>query len=268
MNTTTALAILAAGLCLAASSAPAQDDAPLRGPDLPDAVMRTIVRHDAMGRFVRVEGRPEEAALGQLNLDPMRRNHAREAILDRAAAINRHLVENIDLVRDSTDAILARNNAKAQEVARKLHDLFDPRHERSPLLAPLAEALTEEEHRQLTRMVDEYWSAWIESEQRTGRQRDVATVQERLVATLFQEDVQRAYERTLRPIRDRLERVYAAVEPTPEQRAQIRDAMLDYVKESALRPTPEQRQALARRIYEALDEDRRVRLLAAALFQS
>lgn len=261
----TLLMLAAVGLLLAAPAA-AQDPAPLRGPDVPDAVMHTIVRHDAMGRFLRVEGRPEEAALGQLNLDPMRRDHAREVIVDRAAAISRHLVEHIDLVKESTDAIMARNNARAQAVARQLHDLFDPKHERSPLLTPLADALTADEHARLARMVDDYWAAWIDAERRNNPRQEEAAVQERLVSLLFQEDIQRAYERTLRPVRERLERIYTAVDPTPEQRSAIRNAVLDYVRDTALRPTPEQREAVARKIYEALDEERRIRLVAASIF--
>lgn len=41
--------------------------------------------------------------------------------------------------------------------------------------------------------------------------------------------------------------------------------MIDYIREARLKPTPEQRTALARRIYLALDEERRIKLLEAAL---
>lgn len=264
MNARTLLVLLVLGL--APAVAHAQDDPMLRGPEVPDEVMHTIVRHDAMGRFVRVEGRPEEAALGQLQLDPVRRDQARQVILDRAAALSRLLIERIDLVKDATDAALNRDNARAQALARSLYDIFEPGHEHAPLLAPLEKVLSAEEHARLGRMVDEYWSAWIAWEQRNSRQKDDQAVRQRLAFGLFQEEVRQAYERTLRPWRDRIDRIYTAVDATPEQKQAIRDAVIDFIRASGLRPSAEQRQDLARRIYEALDEDRRVRLVALALF--
>lgn len=263
----------------------------LGGPSIPHTTTATIVHHDAMGRFVQIEGRPEEAALLQLDLDPEVRDAARAILVDRATRIGLLLIEQVEMLRESTDAQRAGDNDRARAIMQELHRMTDPELPRSPLLEPLAGALPEQAHADLTRMVDEYWDAWIAASGGTpsgdmaegmegamGKDRDDAEMREpantsanariesRLGFTLFQYELSQAYERTLRPVNDRMQRIYTATEPTPEQRAAIRSAVIDFVKETGLRPDPESRNALARRIYDILDEERRVKLLASSLF--
>jgi hypothetical protein len=255
--------VLAPGLAVGTTQPEVKD--PLRGPRVPDRVARTLVQRDAQGRLVRVEGRPEEAALTLLDLAPERLERAREVVADRAASLNRLLVDQIDLVRESSDAIRDGNAQRARELGMEMFNAFDPAHTRDPLMEPLSKVLDPAHMQELRRLVDEYWDAWLPAERRAAGNAGDERTRERLILTLFQEEIAQAYERTLRPYRERLERIYAATEPTPEQRTLIRQAVLDFIAATRLRPTPEDRAALARRIYEILDEERRINLVALAL---
>ena len=246
-----------------------QDDL-LRGPTVPDNVVQTLVNIDMMGKFIPLQGRPEEAALGLVFIDPERQVGAHEVAQARRIATGMLLVDNIDVVKEASDAIRAGEKAKAQAVYHQLHELFNPNQMRDPLLEAWKDVLTEQEILQVQQIVDEYWDAWIEWELRNARVRsDTARekTQRRLSFQLFQREIGEAYNWSLRPIQQRLESIYQATEPTEEQRAAIREVMIDYIRQSRLRPTPEQRQTAAARIYDLLDETQRLKLFAQALWQ-
>lgn len=258
-----------------AAPPPAMDEEPaknqepaLSGPIVADSLERTLVQHDFQSGFVRLEERPEEAAMNLLELEPSRREAVREKLSARRAAIDMLLIDNIDLVKETTDAIQAGDQARVQELSREMFDRFDPAHERDPLMPVLMEVLNADEQAELRRLVDEYWSAWIDWELRNARDRsDPARqrVQERLAFALFQQEVRQAYERTLRPYREKLEAIYAALEPTDEQRAAIRAVVIDFIRETRLQPTAEQRSRAARQIYDLLDEQDRIKLFELIL---
>lgn len=245
-------------------------EALLRGPTVPDNVVRTLVNTEMGGRFIPLQGRPVEAAMGLMLIDPDRRESAREAAEARRTAIGMLLVDNIDLVRQASDAIKAGENNKAQKVYRRLYSQFDPDHARDPLLEPLEEILTPTQHEEVKRLVNEYWNAWIAWELRNAKDDSEARrnrLQRRLSFQLFRREIGEAYNWSLRPIQQRLESIYRATEPTDDQRSAIRDVMIDYIRESRLRPTPEQRQAAAARIYDLLDETQRLKLFEQALWK-
>ncbi|MGD9690862.1 MAG: hypothetical protein AB7K52_15030 [Phycisphaerales bacterium] len=243
--------------------APAAAPDPLGGPRIDDRAGHSLIRRDMGGRLVRIQGRPERAALDLVEIDPDRRAAAISEIEARDRELRAHLVARIDLVKESTDAQRAGDRAKVQRFAQELHQSFDPDQQRDPLLDRLRAVLAPKEHAELTRIVHEYWDAWLDQEQRPGQFR--VDVEARLASTLFQEEIRQAYEVTLRPLQQKLERIFEAVDPTPEQREAIRGALIAYVRANGLQSNPDERLRLARAINEALDEDRRLRLLAAAL---
>ncbi len=265
MKTSTALVVSLLTLFAQPLAHAQPDDADaLRGPVVPENVANTLVRHDAQGRLIMLEGRPEEAAIEIMLLPPHIREQAREIIADRGGRLNRMLVENIDLVREATDAIRAGDNQAALGFYERLHGLFEDREERFPLLKPLSAVLDMNQQAQFTRLIEDYWSAWEAAEARRANV-DAATIRPRLTRTLFQTELRLAFERTLRPFQERLERIYELAEPTPEQRVQLRAAVIDYIRESQLRPTQEQRHELARRLYAVLDDEQRIALFEAIL---
>lgn len=246
-----------------------QDDF-LRGPTVPDDLVQTLVNIDMGGKFIPLQVRPEEAALGLVFIDQEHREGAHKVAQARRLAIGMLLVDNIDVVKEASDAIRAGEKDEAQAVYRQLHDQFNPDHVRDPLLEAWKDVLSEQEVQQIQQLVDEYWDACIEWELRNARVRpDTARkkTQRRLSFQLFQREIGEAYNWSLRPIQQRLESIYQATEPTEEQRAAIREVMIDYIRQSRLRPSPEQRQTAAARIYDLLDEKQRLQLFEQALWQ-
>ncbi len=248
----------------------AVDEALLRGPTVPDNIAQTLVNTDMGGKFIPIPGRPAEAALGLVLIDPERRQSAGEAAEARRMAIGMLLVDNIDMVKQASDATRAGENNKAQAVYRKLYAQFNPDNVRDPLLDALKDVLSEQEVRQIQQLVNEYWDASINWALRNAKDNSEAArkrAQRRLSFQLFRREIGEAYNWSLRPIQQRLESIYRATEPTEEQRSAIRDVMIDYIRESRLRPTPEQRQTAAARIYDLLDETQRLKLFEQALWQ-
>jgi hypothetical protein len=244
------------------------DDEVLRGPDVPASVERTLVSFDAQGRLVQLDTRPEIAALALLDdLDPAQREAARAAVAERNAALATFVLDNIDVARESADALAAGNRDRASEINRELYDRFDPEHARDPLLGAFEPALTSQQATDVRRLIDEYWSARIDRELRNARDKSDkarAAAQQRMSLGAFQNELRAAYDRTLRPYRQKIETITRIVEPTPEQAEQIRQVIIDFVRHTRLQATPQQERDAARQIYELLDEQQRLKLFEAA----
>jgi len=249
-------------LIVAACTVAAQPDADaLRGPDVPEH--KTIVRYGMNDDFRRVEGRPEAVALQLLDLDPETREHANTIVEQRAADVAVMLVDRIDTIREMTDESLAGNADRAAELMRELYIGFQPDQARDPLLAPLAGVLDDEQLAELERMLDEYWSAWVASEiGATATDEQRAQGERRLAFQLFQEEVRRGYEVSLRRYKQAMDAVYEAVQPTDEQRAGIRGIIIEHIKTTRLKATPAQRRETMMQIYRLLDDERREKLFA------
>ncbi len=244
---------------------------PLRGPAVPQTVARTLVARNLQGDFLPIDGRPENAAIAIMQLDGATRERTRAVGTERAVAIGMLLVERIDTIKEITDANIAGNQARGTELLQGLWFALDGETPaRFPLLKQLEGALTPDQSAELKKLVEEYWKAWADWETRgmmeaTPERRREA--EGRMAFALFQREVGEAYERTLRPYRERLEGLYTALEPTPEQRSAIRDVYIDFIRETRLQPTPEQRRGAVRRIYDLLDEERRARLFDLIVLQ-
>ena len=239
----------------------------LRGPEVSAAAAHTLVRLDASGRFQRVEGRPEEAVLVVLDLEPEVRERARQAGAARRESLRNALLENLDLIIAGTDATEAGQRDKATEIMRQVRDRVDPEHARDPVLPALAAVLGAEDGQRLMELVEEYWTACIDWELRNSKDKSDAArqrVTERIGFEMFQQEMRQAYERTLRPYRTKLEAIVNAAQPTDEQKQAIRGILLDLIRAGGLEPTLEQQQEAARKIYQALDEERRQKLFETA----
>ncbi len=256
------LVVVGAALATTPAEPPAPDDPAglLRGPDVPDQLRQTLVRRNMSGDFVRVEGRPEVAALALLSLDG--------ATLDAALAVAaaRHddlaalLIDEIDLVRELSDAVLAGDREGARLHMDELRAIFEPAAPRDVLYDKLTPVLSDAQATELQRLLDEYWGAWVGAELAPlpeGERDDArpATI-DRLSFQLFQEDITRAYDSSLRRYRDAMQAIYGAIQPTDEQREQVRTIVIDHIRATRGNATPDQRRATMRRIYDTLDEER------------
>lgn len=234
----------------------------LRGPSVEATDEKSLVGQGMTGRFERVEGRPEAAALRLLELDEQTRQQAELVVDDRALAVAMLLIERIDDVKEMSDHQIAGRNREAREILQGLHADFDPEI-RDPLAAPLGDVLSAEQHDELMRILDEYWTALVDWELRDAgemspqrAQRTREATERRLAFQIFQREVREGYEVSLRRYREALDAIYAAVEPTDEQRTAMRDVVIEHIRETKLSATPEQRRATMVRIYALLDEDR------------
>lgn len=266
------LPVLLAAASILTGAVRAQDADPLRGPTVSERSTKTLAHRSMTGDFQRLEGRPEAAAVRLLDLDDATRSRAEAIFEARDMAVAMLLVEEIDAVKEISDAVMAGEGEQARTLLEALWAKFEPDRPRSPLLAPLAEVLDAPQQAELARLVDEYWAAWIDWELRSAgdeaaRKAARATTERRLAFQLFQEEVRAGYEATLRRYRDAMEAIYAAVEPTEEQRQQMRAVLIDHIRETRLKATPAQRRAATRRIYDLLDEERRGKLFDYLLRQ-
>lgn len=241
----------------------------LRGPQVERDQLDTIVITDMSGNFIPVEERPELVAFARVCDDPEDLARAREMGTSRVFDLAELLVDEIDTVRTITDAISEGNNTYAQTLLAQLRLRHDPDMLRDPLRAELEPMLEATQRERFDRILDEYWDAWIaantpESEQdMQGRPRTQAVhqrIENRLNNELFQRDIANAYEYSLRRYRDAMQAMYDAIQPTPEQRAWIRNRVIQHIKDTRLNPTLEQREALMLEIYDMLDEDRQTKL--------
>lgn len=248
---------------------PGAETDPLAGPRVDDPGSRTLVRYDMQNRLQLVDVRPEEAALGLLDLDETRRMQAREVVMDRADALRLYLTEHVELLKEFADPAALKDPATGKDtsgaLAKQLFEGFDPQRTRDPLLSPLATVLTPEEHARLTQLVNEYWEAWIAREQKQQTKTPREKIVEQLVARAFARETQRMYESSLRPIRQKMDTIATAAEATDEQKQTLRRAFVEFIRAGKLQPAPEHRAALAQAIHDALTPEQRVKLVEQML---
>jgi hypothetical protein len=249
----------------ALTNAPDADASPLAGPRVPEHQTRTLVSRNMTGDFVRVEGRPEAAALRLLDLDPATAERAAAIVGQRTVDLSLMLVDRIDEVREMTDLSEAGDREGARAVLRRIWEQTEPDSPRAPLLRPLGEVLPPSKLVELQGIVDEYWEAWIDwelrdSDERRANARVRTRVAQRLAFGLFEREVREGYDISLKRYRDALDGIYTAVEPTEDQRRAIRGIVIDHIKATRLEATPAQRRDTMTRVYRLLDEPRRERL--------
>lgn len=251
-------------LALGGVCAGQDDSGVLRGPKVPDGVSRTLVHQGMTGGFQRVEGRPEAAAVLLLGLDADRQRVVESIVQQHAFNVAMLLVDEIDTVKEMSDAVIAEDRERSQELLAGLWSKADPEHRRDLLMPALSKVLTADESAQATRLLDEYWDAWISWELRGARQFEGDALaearkktQERLAFSLFQQEVREGYEVTLQRYRQAMDAMYEAVQPTDEQRGAMRNVVIEHIRATRLEATPDQRRAAMHEIYQLLDDERK-----------
>ncbi len=261
----TVLTLVAALAVLAVSTAPAlaQSDL-LKGPAIPTQTQNTIGSTDMNGYFTPVEGRPELAAFALVTNDPEKLASARDLDHKRIFDLAAYLVDEIDTVREITDALDTGNETQAQLLLAQLRLRYDPSLSRDPLLPELEKMLDADQRAELTRILDDYWLRWAQSQTNTMRMEPDSSAykktEHQLNNQLFQEDIRQAYDASLKRYRDTIDAIVTAIQPTEDQQAQIRELIINHIKETKLKATNAQRQALMLDIYHLLDEDRQEQL--------
>lgn len=258
------LCLLLLSFCTLTSHA--QDDL-LRGPDLDAQTPTTIVRYSMSGDFEQLQGRPEMSAFAAVVDQSMMQNIQEQAIeieLQRTVDLSLLLIEEIDLMKESTDALRAGDQKAAREIQGRLHEMFDPKKRHDPLSPELINLLDDQQRKEYKRILEQYWESWTDWVLRDRDDRDKAAVRkrarQRLTRRLFEQELAEAYEISIKRYRDALEAIYAAIEPTNEQREEIREIVIEHIKAMRNEASPQQRRETMHEIYAMLDEERRTKL--------
>lgn len=252
-----AACLLAGAVCAATPKADPPGDL-LRGPEVPRNVVERIGSEDGNGRFVRVEGRPEFAAVSVLQIPADVRERVRQLQEQRLRDVTMHLVDELDLVRVMSDAVIEGDNETARRLMGDLWSRLEPGSPHAPCAGPIEALLPADQRATYRRVLDDYWSRWIESESSAMRPGET---RERLAGVLFQEEVREAYDRSLRHYREAMDGIYGAVDPTEAQREAIRTLVIDHIKRTRLEATSADRRAVMLEVHDMLDEERRRRFV-------
>lgn len=263
--------LVVSSIAVAVSAPPAPDF--LRGPRVLEGDKPSLVARTMTGKMEILRGRPEIAAVDLLPVPAEIKQRAQALETERLDTLAEALIEHIDLVAEITDLNAASDRDAARERLETLRDRIEPDRTRDLLFDNVVELVGDEHEPELRRIVDEYWSSLVDrrlinagADPATVPQRRRERVSANLERGLFEREIRRAYEQSLRTTRDALEGIYTAVEPTEAQRTAIRAIVLEDFQRTGLKNrTSSDRRATMRRIYDLLDEERRGKLFDYAM---
>lgn len=283
--TFTAAALLAAA-CLPAL-APAQAPKPgaaepaqpgvLGGPSVsPEATpaKTSLVEREMGGQLVRLETRPEQAALALLNLTPAQQAATDEVLTQRAAQVARFLQDHYELflslqgLRQSMQG--GGENRNAQAKLREFRDAAQPLL-KPALVDQLTPKLDADRAARLKQLTFEYMQALAtEAPAGPGQARRPARptpavaandVPPRVELGLLSREIARTLGSLGASRREKTEDIIQAVAPTPEQEARLREIIRTQGEKGGLSPTIEQRAEMMRAILAELNPEQRRKLM-------
>jgi len=212
------------------------DPPPLSGPSVrgEDEGRPTLVRYAYDGSLVRLDERPEIAALDLLELDEPARRRVRAVLVERAAVLDGVVADNLKLIAELNTATQGRGTMRRLDLLGELLRALEPVRERGPLLENLAEALPEATRDRYRALVREYRKALVEDGVRRARAKGEDKPWRRAVVAeitlrMMGREIQRSIERQFDDGDDRMEQALAHVEATPAQRQRIQGLVQDYV---------------------------------------
>ncbi len=236
----------------------------LKGPTVSTQTQNSIGSTDMSGRFTPVESRPELAAFMLVTNDQNNLAAARDLDYKRTLALTIFLVDEIDTVRAITDAIAQGNSTQAQILLATLRKRFEPTLPRDPFIKQLDTMLDATQRTEFHRILDEYWHNWIQAQRPETtikpNSRAAKKIENTLNHKLFEQDIQLAYDISLKRYRDTIDAIATATQPTADQQAQIRTLIIDHIKATRLKATIGQREELMLEIYTLFDEPRKRKL--------
>lgn len=215
--------------------APAAEPAPavLAGPSVEESeAPTTLVRLGYDGALERLDVPAEEAALELLDLSDEVRASTERILAERAAILDRIVVDNIDQLVEIFTAVQSGDRGAALREYLQFSRELEPLRARGTLAEELASAMPADAAATFTALVEEYREAALEELQRQAREqgrrlaRRQAAMQEGIRAVGL--EIRRSYERTIGGGQERLGELYATVNATPEQQARISDLAVTF----------------------------------------
>lgn len=263
-----------------ASAKPPPEEISLGGPKVkPAEAERTLVHREMNGALVRLEERPETAALKLLKLSKAQRDAADELLVKRGALVSKTLSANMELFLELQGARQAGDRDAAQKLMIRMRDaakdLLDP-----PLVDTLAGAVGEERGKELRALVDEYFGALAVEENKPAdgadrpgaapsRPRAAAAaalnprMRMRMELNLAVREMARTLAASVTERQERMDALLKAAEATPEQEARIR-AIMRAGNAGGQPPSQEAREETTRKILAELSPEQREKYLKAA----
>ena len=264
-------ALLAGGIGSSAWSQtePSGDSNALSGPKVASqAPKATLVEKDGTGKLVRLEQRPEQAALELLGLTTEERKKPDELLIKRASVVSRLLADHRELFQKIQTA--RQGGAGRQELAplmMEFHevagDLID-----HPLAEQLKETLPERTGDRFTTLVKEYNDALV-AEEAANRPQDMGSgenrslkggpmAQRRIEANMLLKEMGRTLKAVVTENKERTEGLLKAIDASPELASKI-EAVFRANLKGGVRNTPEERGQAMRRVMELLTPEQRAK---------
>lgn len=254
-----------AGVLIAAGSSPRMDPPALGGPrvESPDGTARTLVRRDFSGRLKRLEVEPVGAAVAIMELSTQERAAAEKVLLDRKAALDEILRENIPLVLKVQGAFKPGDDGEGQRALSRLFEKARPVLDRGPLVDQVAAALPKPRAAELRRICNEYLSAAAEDRMATGpadkkNDRFGARLAEGFAT--FQKEIEDSAKRVFESGDKEFQVLVRKLDLTAEQESKVQGMFLDLYADSNGKPTKAQQAGVLLKAMNLLTPEQRVRL--------
>ncbi|MBL8964034.1 MAG: hypothetical protein KF787_05295 [Phycisphaeraceae bacterium] len=282
-----------AGIASAGASAPQPAEDLLRGPDIKDASENraSLVQRDFSGTLVRLEERPEVAALALLGLGVDERAAADAVLEVHATAVGVFALEHYDLFLRLQAARQGGASDQARSLLREINDKARPLL-LPPLAQRVADALPQATRDRYLSLVREYQRALMAEDtvgprgarirpggpdqggssiDSTGSPgisspaRDGPLVRRRAELNLLLREMGRSFSTLLDERRENADAFLKSIDATPEQDNRIRGKLREFAAETNFKPTPGQRATLAREILAELTPEQRRKALRVHL---
>lgn len=243
-----------------------QEAPALKGPSVSESAAKpTLIERDFAGKLKRLDVSAEEGALRLMKLAPVESEKADRIIAERAAIIDRAVIEDLDTVIQIHNAGLNGDKAEAIRLLQEFAKHLEPLKSRGKLMDELAGALDEANRERFRALVQEYRAAALQDtiEQATSRGEKLTRPQAmgREVALAVGLEIKRSYQRQITSKTEDFERLLASLSLKPEQETKVRNAVTDYVQQTKGKPTPEQKRQIFWKIYGELDKTQRRQLV-------
>lgn len=264
----TAVVAMSAGVVFGQDARPEPNQEPvLKGPTVSaPATKPTLVEKDFSGKLKRLDVPAEEAALRLMKVDDAARSRIDTILSERAAIIDKAVIENIDLVVQIHNAGQSGDKAEALRLFQEFAKKLEPLKARGKPVDEIASALPEDQREPYRALVSEYHQAQVADTmaQARGRGEEMGLKQaagRELVGAIGLE-IKRSYERQIGSRKEDFEKLLASLNLKPEQETRIRNMVTEYGQKTKLNPSPEQKRAMFGKIYKELDAEQRKALVA------
>ncbi len=246
----------------------AQDDLPLRGPEVTPIKERTLVPSGMMGMTDKLDQRPEVAAIALLELSEEQQAAVQAVLLEHTRAVDEVFTDNIAQVQGWIGSLRAGSGRERMQSLRAIQQAFAPVRELGSLEDRIAKTLPEQAAAQYRQLISEYETS-LEAEARRqaeaggGRFEPMRHRMRRNFEKIGQ-DIKASYERTLKASGEDFERMLAEAQLSSEGEKLVRDSVRALAENSGFNPSPDDRRQAFMKILGELDREDRSRLLRAA----